>query len=192
VDEQRLFPFIDKLAEHANTRVQIVSGVLSGPWEQVERNQADLIIAPNTGTVVSDIQTRDLYEESLVYCASPEHPIHSESSPLDPETLSKYRAIAIADSAVEKPKLEVRLFDNQPRLTVSHLSLKIDAISRGLGIGSLPFSRVSQLIDSGVLKTIGDGQPHTVTIQLAWKNHQMGQAKQWFMRNITERFQIKK
>ena len=192
VDESWLFPLIEKLAEQANTRVQLISSVLSGTWELIELNNADLIIASDINGTGGDIQTRELYTETLLYCAAPNHPIHAEEDPLNPETLIKYRAIAIADSAVNRPKIEIRLLDNQPRLTVSSMQLKIEAMCQGVGIGSLPKSRVDSLFESGALKIIGDGQPQNIPMQLAWKNHQMGQAKQWFMRYITNLFNQKR
>ncbi|WP_317928753.1 LysR family transcriptional regulator [Halioxenophilus sp. WMMB6] len=185
-DEARLFPLVNELAEQANTRVRLESSVLSGTWELLDHDRADLIIGSDINAATTEVQTRYLYSDTMVFCAAPDHPIHQEETPLDPEVLSRYRAIAIADSAINRPKREVRLFDEQPRLTVASLPLKLKALCLGLGIGTLPQSRAADLLASGELVTIGDGQPQTVDLQLAWKNHKMGQAKQWFMRRITE------
>lgn len=185
VPEEWLFPLVDELAQFAKTRVRIQTSVLSGTWELLDSGQADLIIGSDIGAASADIQTRKLFSDEMIYCAAPSHPILNEDEPLSTECLSRYRAIAIADSAVTKPKREVRLFDNQPRMTVSSMPLKINALCQGLGIGSLPRSRVQELLDSGELALIGDGQPQPVDLVLGWKNHKMGQAKQWFMRKLS-------
>jgi len=185
-DTERLFPLVTELEAKANTRVRLQNSVLNGTWELLEYDQADLVIGSDINAAGSDIRTRRLYNDAMVYCAAPNHPIHSEANPLDPEVLKTYRAVAIADSAINRPKKEVRLFDNQPRLTVSTLPLKISALRQGLGIGTLPLSWVESDLADGRLKTIGDGQAHNVAMVLAWRNHKMGQAKQWFMKRISD------
>lgn len=183
---EKLLPLINELADKAKTHVRLQDSVLNGTWELLENDQVDLVIGSEINAAGSDIATRPLYTDSLVYCAAPNHPIHQEHDPLNPDILRQHRAIAIADSAVQRPKREFRLFDNQPRLTVSTLPQKIIAMKQGLGIGSLPLSWIEQDLEQGSLKTITDGQPQSIEIILAWKNHRMGQAKQWLMQRITE------
>lgn len=183
---EHLFPLIDELAAKANTQVRLQDSVLSGTWELLEYDQVDLVIGSQINAAGSDMQTRTLYRETMLYCAAPDHPIHVESNALEPDVLQRHRAIAIADSAVTRPKREIRLFDNQPRLTVSTMPQKIQAMQQGLGIGSLPRSWIEQDLAEGRLKTINDGQPQQVEMVLAWKNNRLGQAKQWFMQRITE------
>ncbi|BFM07073.1 LysR family transcriptional regulator [Halioxenophilus aromaticivorans] len=181
-----LFPLIDELASKASTQVRLQDSVLSGTWELLEHDRVDLVIGSQIDAAGSDMQTRTLYRDTMVYCAAPSHAIHQEEAPLESETLRRYRAIAIADSAITRPKREVRLFDNQPRLTVTTMPQKILAMRQGLGIGSLPMSWIAQDLKDGTLNTITDGQPQEVELVLAWKNNRMGQAKQWFMKRITE------
>ncbi len=185
-DERRLFPLISKFEALADTRVKLHSSVLSGTWELLEQDEADMIIAPDIGIQIAEVQTRALYKETMSYFAVPDHPIHGHEDPLAEASLSQYRAIAVADSAISRPKRELRLFDKQPRLTVSTLHLKIDALLDGIGLGSAPESWIQPLLNDNKLKRIGDGAPQEIPLVLAWKNRQMGKAKQWFMRAITE------
>ncbi|MGS4768159.1 LysR substrate-binding domain-containing protein, partial [Acinetobacter baumannii] len=74
----------------------------------------------------------------MLYVAHPDHPLHQEPEPLADETLRRYRAIAVADTALRKPVLTYRLLDKQPRLTVSTMGEKRDALLAGLGIGTMP------------------------------------------------------
>jgi hypothetical protein len=48
-------------------------------------------------------------------------------------TRVKYRGVAVADTARERPVLTVQLLDKQPRLTVTSLEDKRQALLAGLG-----------------------------------------------------------
>ena len=80
---EHLFPLIEELADKANTQVTLKDSVLSGTWELLEYDQVDLVIGSQINAAGSDMQTRALYKETMVYCAAPEHPIHLECSPLE-------------------------------------------------------------------------------------------------------------
>ncbi|MGQ7096602.1 hypothetical protein ACUOBA_50520, partial [Escherichia coli] len=75
-----------------------------------------------------------LYTLMNVYVAAPDHPIHQEPEPLSEVTRVKYRGIAVADTARERPVLTVQLLDKQPRLTVSTIEDKRQALLAGLGV----------------------------------------------------------
>ena len=114
------FPLIDKLAAKANTQLAIITEVLAGAWERLEQGRADIVIAPDMHfRSSSEINSRKLYTLMNVYVAAPDHPIHQEPEPLSEVTRVKYRGIAVADTARERPVLTVQLLDKQPRLTVS-------------------------------------------------------------------------
>lgn len=112
------FPLIDKLAAKANTQLAIITEVLAGAWERLEQGRADIVIAPDMHfRSSSEINSRKLYTLMNVYVAAPDHPIHQEPEPLSEVTRVKYRGIAVADTARERPVLTVQLLDKQPRLT---------------------------------------------------------------------------
>ena len=126
------FPLIDKLAAKANTQLAIITEVLAGAWERLEQGRADIVIAPDMHfRSSSEINSRKLYTLMNVYVAAPDHPIHQEPEPLSEVTRVKYRGIAVADTARERPVLTVQLLDKQPRLTVSTIEDK-HQIRRGL------------------------------------------------------------
>ena len=111
---------IDRLALKANTQVSIFTEVLAGAWERLEQGRADIVIAPDMHfRASSEINSRKLYKVTSVYVASPDHPIHQEPEPLSELTRVKYRGVAVADTARERPVLTVQLLDKQQRLTVS-------------------------------------------------------------------------
>ncbi len=52
----------------------------------------------------------------------------------------KYRGVAVADTARERPVLTVQLLDKQPRLTVSTIEDKRQALLAGLGVATTALS----------------------------------------------------
>ncbi|MBO0362604.1 LysR family transcriptional regulator [Yersinia enterocolitica subsp. palearctica] len=130
----KLFPLVDRLALKANTQVSIFTEVLAGAWERLEQGRADIVIAPDMHfRASSEINSRKLYKVTSVYVASPDHPIHLEPEPLSELTRVKYRGVAVADTARERPVLTVQLLDKQQRLTVSTIEDKRRALLAGLG-----------------------------------------------------------
>ena len=93
----------------------------------------------------SEINSRPLYSVVNVYVAAPDHPIHKEPEPLSDTTRVKYRGIAVADTARERPVLTVLLLDKQQRLTVSSIDDKRRALLAGLGVASMPYPLVEKI-----------------------------------------------
>lgn len=97
----------------------------------------------------SEINSRKLYTLMNVYVAAPDHPIHQEPEPLSEVTRVKYRGIAVADTARERPVLTVQLLDKQPRLTVSTIEDKRQALLAGLGVATMPYPMVEKILRKG-------------------------------------------
>ena len=84
----------------------------------------------------------------------------------------KYRGIAVADTARERPVLTVQLLDKQQRLTVSSMDDKRRALLAGLGVATMPYPMVEQDIAEGRLRVV----PNTpVKSILLWR----GAATAW-------------
>jgi DNA-binding transcriptional LysR family regulator len=143
VPTEALFPLVDRLAAKANTQLSIITEVLAGAWERLETGRADIVIAPDMHfRSSSEINSRKLYSVMNVYVAAPNHPIHQEPEPLSEVTRVKYRGVAVADTARERPVLTVQLLDKQPRLTVTSLEDKPGAAGRsGRGDDAVPVCR---------------------------------------------------
>ncbi len=89
----------------------------------------------------------------MTWVAATDHYVHKRSGVFDSSAREKYRVIAIADTAREQPALSVNILEKQPRLTVSNLVTKIDALVKGLGIGTLPTQVADTLIKEGKTQT---------------------------------------
>jgi DNA-binding transcriptional LysR family regulator len=180
-----LFPLIEKLADKANTQVSLITEVLAGAWERLETGRADIVIAPDMHfRTSSEINSRKLYHLMSVYVAAPDHPIHQEPEPLSEVTRVKYRGIAVADTARERPVLTVQLLDKQQRLTVSSLEEKRQALLSGLGVATMPYPLVAEDIAQGRLQVVSAEFKRETDIIMAWRRDSMGEAKSWFLREI--------
>ena len=168
IPSELLFPLVEKLSEKANTQISLVTEVLAGAWERLEQGRADIVIAPDLHFRAStEINTRKLYSIMSVYVASPDHPIHQEAEPLSEVTRVKYRGIAVADTARERPVLTVQLLDKQQRLTVSSMDDKRRALLAGLGVATMPYPMVEKDIAEGRLRVVS--AEYTVRWILLWR-----------------------
>ncbi|EQC01284.1 LysR family transcriptional regulator [Photorhabdus temperata] len=184
-----LFPLVVKLAQKSNTQLSLLTEVLAGAWERLETGRADIVIAPDMHFRASaEVNSRQLYSITNVYVASPDHPIHQEPEPLSDVTRVKYRGIAVADTARERPVLTVQLLDKQQRLTVSSLEDKRRALLAGLGVATMPYPMVEQDISAGRLRVISSEYSHETNVIMAWRRDSMGEAKSWCLREIPKLF----
>ncbi|MBT0364427.1 LysR family transcriptional regulator [Morganella morganii] len=184
-----LFPLVDKLAQKSTTQLTLATEVLAGAWERLETGRADIVIAPDMHfRTSSEINSRPLYSVVNVYVAAPDHPIHKEPESLSDTTRVKYRGIAVADTARERPVLTVLLLDKQQRLTVSSIDDKRRALLAGLGVASMPYPLVEKDIQEGRLKVIGSEYSHETNVIMAWRRDSMGEAKAWCLREIPKLF----
>lgn len=185
IPAEKLFPLVERLAAKSDTQLSIITEVLAGAWERLEQGRADIVIAPDLHfRSSSEINSRKLYELLNVQVAAPDHPIHNEPEPLAEATRVKYRGIAIADTARERPVITVQLLDKQPRLTVSMLEDKRKALLAGLGVASMPYPLVERDIAEGRLRVISPEATRNIDIIMAWRRDSMGEAKAWCLREI--------
>ncbi|HBV6024055.1 TPA: LysR family transcriptional regulator [Klebsiella aerogenes] len=184
-----LFPLIEKLATKSNTQLSIITEVLAGAWERLEQGRADIVVAPDMHfRSSSEINSRKLYSVLSVYVAAPDHPIHQEPEPLSEVTRVKYRGVAVADTARERPVLTVQLLDKQPRLTVSTIEDKRQALLAGLGVATMPYPLVEKDIAEGRLRVVSPEYTNEIDIIMAWRRDSMGEAKSWCLREIPKLF----
>ena len=189
VPATQLFPLVDKLSKKANTQLSLMTEVLAGAWERLEQGRADIVIAPDMHfRSSSEINVRKLYKVMSVYVAAAEHPIHLEPEPLSDAVRVKYRGIAVADTARERPVLTVQLLDKQQRLTVSTIADKRQALIDGLGVATMPYPLVEQDIAEGRLRVVSAEYSHETDIIMAWRRDSMGEAKSWLLREIPKLF----
>lgn len=184
-----LFPLVNRLADKAATQLSITTEVLSGAWETLEQGIADIVLGSDSNfRSTPEINSCSIYKTVIVDVAAADHPILLEQDPFANEVRVKYRGIAVADTARERPMITVNLLDQQPRMRVSTMADKRLAILAGLGIGSLPLCMIKEDLELGRLKEIGKNVQQEQNIIMAWRRDTMGEAKAWLLREIPKLF----
>lgn len=182
---------VDALAEVSSTRVRLQEEILAGSWESLNTGRADLLICPSLDTLPQEVKSEKIGKMSMFWVAAADHYVHKRSGKFDEAAREKYRIIAIADTAREQPALSINIIQKQPRLTVTNFTAKVDALTAGLGIGTLPSQIAQPLIDSGVLKRIEGTEEQPMDIILAWRRNTMGEAKSWCIQYLKKNWKLK-
>ncbi|GAK86232.1 transcriptional regulator LysR family [Vibrio ponticus] len=185
------FALVDALGNVSSTRVRLQEEILAGSWEALEAGRADLLVTPKLDTLPLDVKSVTIGKMEMIWVAASDHYVHKRSGVFDEQAREKYRVIAIADTAREQPAMSVNVLQRQPRLTVSNFAAKVEALSAGLGIGTLPVTIAAPLIAHGKLKQIADTETSPIEIILAWKRNQIGEAKSWCIQYLQKHWQLK-
>ncbi|MGR2804588.1 LysR family transcriptional regulator [Vibrio harveyi] len=185
------FPMVDALSNVSSTRVRLQEEILAGSWESLNTGRADLLICPALDTLPQDVKSEKIGKMSMVWVAASDHYVHKRSGAFDDNAREKYRVIAIADTAREQPALSINVMQKQPRLTVTNFPAKVEALTSGLGIGTLPSQIAEPLIESGVLKRIEGTEEQPIDIILAWRRNTMGEAKSWCVQYLKKNWRLK-
>ncbi|ELZ1714659.1 LysR family transcriptional regulator [Vibrio parahaemolyticus] len=185
------FPMVDALVEVSSTRIRLQEEILAGSWESLNTGRADLLVCPSLDTLPQEVKAEKIGKMSMIWVAATEHYVHKRSGEFDDSAREKYRIIAIADTAREQPALSINIIQKQPRLTVTNFTAKVEALTAGLGIGTLPRQIALPLIEKGVLKQIEGTEEQPMDIILAWRRNTMGEAKSWCIQYLKNNWKLK-
>ncbi|MBF9002659.1 MULTISPECIES: LysR family transcriptional regulator [Vibrio] len=185
------FPLVDALGNVSKTRIRLQEEILAGCWESLASDRADLLVCPRIDTLPQDVKAETLGKISTVWVAATSHYIHKRSGEFDEEARQKYRVIAIADTARDQPAMSVNILQKQPRLTVTNLNAKCQALVDGLGIGTLPECVAQPYIEAGSLQVIEGAQRTELDIIMAWRRNKIGEAKSWCIQYLKKHWKMK-
>lgn len=173
----------DFLQLETGTEIRLTEEVLSGAWEAVLEDRADLVVgAPAMAEPPAELETCPLMTVEFVFAVAPSHPLAHLSKPLAPADIEPFRAIVARDTARHRATLSRRVFRSQPVLAVTDIAQKIEAQRRGLGVGYLPLHRIQGELARGelVLPPLEEkDEPNELV--MAWKKGKTGRALQWFV-----------
>ena len=181
-----LAPHLDAFCrQRPDTEICVATEVLGGTWEAVLDRRADLAIgAADAPPDTPGIEYRTLMKLPWVFAVAPEHPLAGRALLSERERL-RHRAVVISDSSRVQPALTRRVFDKQPRLTVSTMEHKIAAQCAGLGAGFLPRQRIAALISAGALVEVDlEEAPPDSTLFIAWRSGRRGRALNWMIESL--------
>ncbi|WP_261818232.1 LysR family transcriptional regulator [Vibrio gallicus] len=180
------FPLVEELGKRSKTRLKLQEEILAGSWESLSSDRADILVTPKIGNMLPEAKIQTIGNIGFTWVAAPSHQVHKRSSEFDREAQTKYRVIAIADSARTNPVRSINVLEKQSRLTVSNFAAKLEALEMGLGIGTLSTHVAQQKIEQGKLKRIEGSEHGNLELIVAWKRNQMGKAKAWVIRNLSK------
>ena len=138
------------------TRLRLRTEVLSGTWEALVSGQADLAIgvpfvAAGNDAPPAGMALERLGEMAFGFAVAPHHPLAAHEGPISDAELLRYRAVAVADSALRLSPRTVNLLPGQEVLTVNSMADKIELQARGLGCGFVPLHLARPYLERGAL-----------------------------------------
>jgi DNA-binding transcriptional LysR family regulator len=173
-------------AEQGETRLRITRESLSGCWDALADQRADLVVgASGDPPVGGGFSTLPLGEMRFVYAMAPDHPLAAEAGPLSAETRARHRAVVMADSSRRLPARTVGLVTGQDTLTVPSMDAKIAAQIAGLGVGFVPEPMASAHLAAGrlVARRVEEDNP-AEALYLAWHTRRRGRTLAWFKERL--------
>lgn len=188
VDFRRLRPLIEDFRTASpTTQLQFAHEVLSGSWEAVTDDRADLVLgATGEGAPLAvapgTIGTAPMGRVRFVYCVAPHHPLAAKAEPLEAAVLQEYCAITLADTVRRAQARSAGLLAGQPLITVATMEQKIALQLAGTGVGFLPRAIAAPYLDDGRLlaKAVAHDNPDQQAYY-AWRRHGAGKGLQWWI-----------
>jgi DNA-binding transcriptional LysR family regulator len=177
------------LAEQPWLNIQLIEEALSGSWEALVSQRADLIIGVTGDEPAGGHwQKQALGQMKMnIYCGS-QHPAASLPSPINTQRLKDFTHIVVGDSARNLPHRNVGLLGLNQVLSVPNMEQKYQALIHGLGISHLPENLAKPAVDKGLLKVlVVDATPFPQTLFMSWHKNHTGQASQWLRETIIDR-----
>lgn len=171
------------------TRLHLQHEVMTGSWEALMQQRADLVIAAGQGPAGGGYKTYPIGSLSFVFCVSPNHPLAKQTQPLNKYQLLEHTAIVVADSARHLPLRTTGLYNGQKQITVSNLDDKIALQKAGIGHGFLPEVCIAEALNKGELVAMSVVEPKAEeTFYLAWRTGENGQALSWWRDKLSRQW----
>lgn len=178
----------DYYAEHGESRLRLTRESLSGCWDALADQRADLAIgASGDPPPGGGYTTQPLGEMRFVYAMAPGHPLAAEPEPLSSETRARHRAVVMADSSRRLPARTVGLVTGQDTLTVPSMDAKLAAQIAGLGVGHVPEPLAAPyLADGRLVSRQPEEEAPSEPLFLAWHTRRRGRTLAWFRERLSE------
>jgi DNA-binding transcriptional LysR family regulator len=168
------------------TRLRLVSEVLSGTWDALLDRRVDLLVgAAGEGPSGGGYTAEPMGSIRFVFAVAPTHPLASLDRPLAKSDLLDHRVVAVSDSARQLGPRTVGLLYGQDTLAVPDMETKYAFQLRCLGVGFLPEAWARPAIEAGLLveKEVVEPKPDE-TFYLAWRSGEEGAALGWWLNRV--------
>lgn len=152
--------------ESAQTRIELIEGVLSGTADALTQGRAQLAVV---STIPPGYLGDLLMQVRFVAVAAPDHPLHQQPGPVTARTLRKFRHLVVRDSGATRTG-HALLVDTAQRWTVSTMATSISAVRRGYGFAWFPEERIREDLDAGTLRILPlrEGAVRVVSLYLVY------------------------
>jgi len=170
------------------TRLRVVSEVLSGTWDALLDRRVDLLVgAAGEGPSGGGYTAEPIGTSRFVFAVAPTHPLAALERPLDKADLLDHRMVAVSDSARQLGPRTVGLLFGQDTLAVPDMETKYAFQLRGLGVGFLPEAWARPAIAAGLLVEKDTVEPKPdETFYLAWRSGEEGAALAWWLQRVRQ------
>ncbi len=167
------------------TEISINEEVLSGSWESLLSNHAQIVVGATGELPKGNINVVEIAKVEFCFAVAANHPLAEKTQIITGDDIKKFASIVVTDSATSYIRRTTGLLDTRRVIRVSNMSAKINAQSMGLGIGFLPKHMIIDELRQGtlVIKEIEvPRQPEF--IYMAWHKDMSGQALNWFIKKL--------
>ena len=181
------WPLLNELKQQQPwLHIQVIDEALSGSWEALTADRADLIIGVSGDEPAgANCQRHCLGNLHMRLCCSPDHPAAQLAQPINREQLKDFTHIFVNDSASYLPQRNVGLLGIRQTLSVSNLQQKVSALDHGVGISHLPSYLADPMFETGQLVHLDTEAEHSFNpFYMSWKPSQSGRANDWLREKI--------
>ena len=192
LDPDRLRPMIEDFRHVSpSTRLVILHEVLSGTWEALSDERADLIIAATSegqplAVTNERIRARPMGAVEFVYCVAPHHPLAAEPEPVPADRLQPWCAITLADTTRHGEPRSAGLLAGQPVITVATMAHKVALQVAGTGVGFLPrMIAAPRLADGSLVGRRVELRNPAQQVWFAWQKQHPGEALAWWVGRLS-------
>lgn len=132
------------------TEFSVRTEVYNGAWDALYKGRADLVIgAPQNPPWNDDISTEYIGDVEWVFLTSSKHPLATETNTLSVAQLRRYPSILVHDSSIALQHKKTWALKGQKVIYAADLSMALEMIIAGLGIGFIPRNFVSHALLAG-------------------------------------------
>ncbi len=137
------------------TRLHLYFEAISGPWERLFDNEADLIVH-HIDKTDPRLEFIDLFADTLLPVVAPNFLPFPISKGITPEQMRGHVQCVIRDTALRWPAHDYYLIEGARTWTVSDQQMKKEIILQGMGWGHMPgFMIADELRDGRLLSIAG-------------------------------------
>lgn len=158
-------------AQHPSTRLHLHVESVTGPWERLFNDEADLIFH-RVNKHDARIEWVDLCAVSFIPVAAPGFVSRQARRPVRPEHLRNLTQCILRDTALAPEALDYFVVDGAPQCSVPDQLMKKEVILQGMAWGHLPRFLIEQELREGRLVSLaGRYLPGAVQELVAARRH---------------------